>query len=152
MNRRTAACLALALVPAALLGACATTPGSRASIEKLPPACLDTSVAIYFERDSSTVTSEARAVLRSAAQMARGCKIESIRVLGLADATGAPGANQALSELRVRATTDALAAVGFATPQFDSAALGEAGAMTPQGEAQPLRRRADVRIDLSPPR
>jgi hypothetical protein len=99
--------LTLALLPAlGLLSACASTDASpdasRASIEKAPPACFDTTVAIYFERNSAEVTREAQAVLRSAAQMAKGCTVESVRVVGLADAVGAADANQALSEERAR--------------------------------------------------
>ena len=130
--------------------ACAPTTKTRASIERLPPACQNINVAIYFERLSSTVTREARAVLRSAADMARGCDVRSVRVVGLADAVGAADANQALSEERARNTTQALAVVGFTAPKFEVAAAGASGATTPGGQAQPLRRRADVIVELAP--
>jgi peptidoglycan-associated lipoprotein len=130
--------------------ACAPTLKTRASIERLPPACQNISVAIYFERLSATVTREARAVLRSAADMSRGCDVKSVRVIGLADAVGAADANQALSEERARNTTEALAVVGFTAPKFEVAAAGEGGALTPGGQAQPLRRRADVLVELAP--
>lgn len=129
--------------------ACAPTL-TRASIEQLPPACQNISVAIYFESLSATVTREARAVLRNAADMARGCDVRSVRVVGLADAVGAANANQALSEERARNTTQALAAVGFIAPKFEVAAAGEGGALTPGGQAQPLRRRADIIVELAP--
>ncbi|MBN9320317.1 MAG: hypothetical protein BGN86_02885 [Caulobacterales bacterium 68-7] len=149
MNRTFAAGLVLGL--AAVTSACApTVVRNRAAIEKLPNACQDQTVEIYFESDSSVVTPEAEAVLKGAADMARGCTVDSVRVIGLADAVGAAGANQALSEARARTTTISLAKVGFTAPKFEVAAAGDAGALTPDGQARPLRRRADVVVELSP--
>ena len=149
MNRTAVTGLVLGL--AALAGACAPTlTRSRSAIEKLPNACQDQTVAIYFESDSSVVTPEADAVLKGAADMARGCAVDSVRVIGLADAVGMPGANQTLSEARARTTTIALAKMGFSAPKFEVAAAGDAGALTPGGQAQPLRRRADIVVELSP--
>ncbi len=138
----------LALV--ALAAACAPTLRDRSAIVRTPVVCQPTTVAIYFERDSAVVTREADAVLKGAADMTRGCAINSVRVIGLADAVGAAGANQKLSEERAQATTIALAKVGFTAPKFEVAAAGDTGALTPLGQAAPLRRRADVVIDLSP--
>lgn len=149
MNKIFVAGLVLGL--AALNGACAPTmTRNRAAIETLPNACQDQTVAIYFENDSSVVTPEAEAVLKGAADGARGCSVDSVRVIGLADAVGAPGANQTLSEARARTTTIALAKVGFAAPKFEVAAAGDVGALTPDGQARPLRRRADIVVELSP--
>lgn len=125
-------------------------PKSRDQIEAVPPACDDFSVSIYFERDSAAVTREARQVLQGAAEAARGCVTRNVHVVGLADAVGAPGANLALSERRAAAVTSALARAGFRQVSFDVTAAGDAGAVTGEGEARPLRRRADVRFDLEP--
>jgi len=148
MTKTTTVGLILALATAT--AACAPIVRDRSAIVKTPAVCQTMSVAIYFERDSSVVTREADAVLKSAADMTRGCAVTGVRVIGLADAVGAADANQKLSEERAKATTVALAKVGFTAPKFEVAAAGDTGALTPLGQAAPLRRRADVVIDLTP--
>ena len=106
---------------------------------------------IYFDRDSAEVTQEARSVLGSAGALAKGCKVASVHVVGLADSVGAPDVNLALSRQRATAVTKALAKVGFRQVEFDVAAAGDAGAVNGAGEARPLRRRADVRFDFDGP-
>jgi peptidoglycan-associated lipoprotein len=79
------------------------------------PACEDFAVQIYFESQSAKLTSEARSVLKGAEAMATGCKVASVRVVGLADAVGAPDANLALSKQRADTVTRALARWASAT-------------------------------------
>lgn len=130
----------------AALGACAHLPGTRAEI--CPPATFQ----VYFEADSSELTNEGLAVISAAAANARSCRIEGVRVVGLADAAGSPQANLVLSQARASAVSRALAANGLPAARFDEAAVGQAGAVTPDGAARPLRRRVDVTLDLAPPR
>lgn len=135
-----------------LLAGCAATPpgGARAKIET-PAACEDLTVHIYFEPESAEVTDEGRAVLSQAASSAKACKVERVKVLGLADAVGAPAANLELSKQRVASVTKALIANGLPAAEFDLAAAGQQGAVTQDGEARPLRRRADVTLELTTP-
>ncbi len=144
--------IAAAAIGATMTG-CATGPWpkSRSQIEALPAACDDFSVSIYFDRDSAAITREARQALRGAADLAKGCTAKNVHVVGLADAVGAPDANLALSQRRASEVTAALAKVGFRQVSFEVSAAGDAGAITRDGEARPLRRRADVRIDLEAP-
>ena len=141
------------VVVAGLVAGCASSPWpkSRSQIVTTAPVCEDFAVQIYFERDSAEVTSEARSVLKSAGTLTKGCKVDSVRVLGLADAVGAPDVNLALSKKRATAVTDALAKVGFRNVEFDVTAAGDTGSITGSGEARPLRRRADVKFDLAGP-
>jgi len=141
------------VVAAGLVAGCASSPWpkSRSQIVTTTPACEDFAVQIYFERDSAEVTTEARSVLRSAGALTKGCKVDSVRVLGLADAVGSADVNLQLSKRRANAVTDALAKVGFRTVEFDVTAAGDAGSVTGLGEARPLRRQADVRFDLAGP-
>ncbi|KRA56189.1 flagellar motor protein MotB [Caulobacter sp. Root655] len=141
------------VVAAGLVAGCASSPWpkSRSQIVTTAPACEDFAVQIYFERDSAEVTSEARSVLKSAEALTKGCKVDSVRVLGLADAVGASDVNLALSKKRATAVTGALAKVGFRDVEFDVAAAGDTGSITGSGEARPLRRRADVKFDLAAP-
>jgi outer membrane protein OmpA-like peptidoglycan-associated protein len=130
------------------LAGCGTL--TRDDIVKAPASCDDMTVQIYFEPDSAEVTAEGEAVLREAAAAAEGCKVDRVRVLGLADAAGAPNANLELSKRRAASVTAALAATGLPAAEFDLAAAGQSGAVTPAG-AQPLRRRADIALELSKP-
>jgi outer membrane protein OmpA-like peptidoglycan-associated protein len=115
----------------------------------MAPACEDFTVQIYFETESAALTNEARSVLKGAETLAKGCKVASVRVIGLADAKGgAPDANLALSKKRADTVTRALAKSGFANVDFEVGAAGDAGATTSNGEARPLRRRADIKFDL----
>lgn len=141
MIRMTGAALAAAMA----LSACATT-GERMATSPvaLPNPCADVAVSIYFERDSTELTNEAAMVLRDAANRARECRFGAVDVVGLADAVGTPGVNMAISEARARVVTTALADAGFTSVTYRVLAAGEAGAITPSGEARPLRRRVDI--------
>ena len=147
MGRWTKFAAATAL--AGLTAACATGPTGRAAIEKPALSCQQVSVSLYFEQNSARVTREAQAVLRDAAGLAKGCHVDSVRVLGLADAPGAPDANLQLSQARAAAGAQALEKVGLKNASIDATAAGDAGAVNRQGEAAPLRRRADVVIAVS---
>ena len=141
----------LAVGAAVALTGCASMSG-RDRVVKRAPDCQNQRVQIYFEPDSAVVTDEGRAVLAQAALAAKGCVVKTVKVLGLADAAGAPDANLELSKRRADAVTAALAATGLPAAEFDVAGAGQAGAVTPTGEAQPLRRRADVVVDLERPK
>lgn len=106
--------------------------------------CADLTASIYFDRDSATLTREAEQVLRGSAAQAESCRFQTVNVYGLSDPVGAPAANIALSKRRAEAVTRELARLGFSAVTFKLVAAGSAGSMTPSGEVQPLRRRADI--------
>lgn len=132
---------------ALLLSGCATWPGNRATT---PNPCQDLTVSIYFQRDSTAITREARAVLKGAGDMAKGCVLGQVDVTGLADSVGDPDVNLALSKRRAEAVRGAVERLGFTTVNFNVGAIGESGAMTASGDDRPLRRRADVTFRLRP--
>lgn len=146
--------IGLAIVGAAVLGGlvagCASNPWpkSRSQVVKTAPSCEDFSVQIYFESKSAELTDEARLVLKSADALATGCKVTSVTVLGLADAVGSQNASLEVSKQRAAAVTRALAKMGYDRVEFEVGAAGDAGATTSDGEARPLRRRADIKFDL----
>lgn len=131
-----------------LVSGCGTLQNARDKIVKSPATCEDVTVQIYFEPDSAEVTQEGKAVLSQAASQARQCKIDRVSVLGLADAVGTADVNLELSKRRAASVTAALAATGLPAAEFNLQAAGKSGAVTPAG-AQPLRRRADVTVELS---
>jgi outer membrane protein OmpA-like peptidoglycan-associated protein len=143
---------AAALGVGVMLASCASVPWrpTRAAIEVAPAHCADFQVSIYFERDGSRVSREARSVLDSAAVLAKGCRVDQARVVGLADAVGSDGANLDLSRRRAASVARGLRKAGFTQVAFDLAAAGEAGATSLSGAAAPLRRRADILVKMSP--
>jgi outer membrane protein OmpA-like peptidoglycan-associated protein len=148
--RRTASvAIVLFMGLSAGLSGCGSMPGARARIVKATPRCVDETVQIYFEPESAELTKEGRAVLAAAAAQSKPCRVTSVDVLGLADASGAPGANLDLSKRRAQSVTAALTSVGLPAGEFKVSAAGQAGAVTADGKAQPLRRRADVVLHLS---
>ncbi len=126
------------------LGACGTM-GERGLVRSTP-TCQDFTVSIYFERDSSALTRPARAIINSAASRVRGCQVNAVEVLGLADAVGDPQANLELSGRRTATVTQALEQRGLRGATFRTGAAGEAGAETRAGEIRPLRRRVDITL------
>lgn len=144
---KTATGLAAALL---LAGGCATIQTARARLVKAPPRCVDQTVQIYFEPDSADVTREGRLVISQAASATAGCRVTGVEVTGLSDAAGAPEANLQLSRRRADAVAQALAANGLPAAEFRVEAAGQADAVTAEGQARPLRRRAEVVLHLAP--
>ncbi|THD77966.1 MAG: OmpA family protein [Phenylobacterium sp.] len=132
-----------------LVGGCASVQNARAHLVKSPPRCVDQTVQIYFEPDSAEVTREGRMVINQAASNAAGCRVTAVDVIGLSDAAGGADANLQLSKRRADAVAAALTANGLPNAEFKTA-MGQAGAVTASGQAQPLRRRADVTLHLAP--
>ena len=116
----------------------------------LPNNCTDMTATIYFDRGSSTLTSDAKAALKIAAGQAETCGFRAVDVYGLSDAVGAPAANIAISKRRAEAVTRQLAQLGFTAVTFKLVAAGDAGATNAEGEVEPLRRRADVIFRANP--
>ena len=144
--------IATVLVLAAGLGACSTMTKTPASVVRAPVVCQDISIPIYFEPDQAGLTPEGRRVLNSQAAQAKRCRVDAVRVVGLADAAGDPGANLELSKARAAAVTDALMKAGLPAAEFDLSAVGQAGSVTADGKIRPVRRRADITLKLSPPK
>ena len=132
------------------LAACATVRQARERIVRAPARCADQTVQVYFEPDSAEVTKEGRDVIAAAAQSAKGCKVAAVEVIGLADSAGGAGANLELSRKRADSVTGALRAAGLPAADFKVAAAGKAGAVTADGKAAPMRRRADIVLHLAP--
>ena len=131
-----------------MLAGCGTVPGFHRALA--PNVCRDLTVSIYFDRDSAVLTRESRAVLNGAGELARGCALGQVDVLGLADAVGDPDVNLDLSKRRADAVRASVARMGFQIVNINVGAIGEQGAVTPGGLEKPLRRRAEVTFHLRP--
>lgn len=148
MNRRFAI-VALAAVTA--LSACQSLRSARERIVRPPARCVLETVPIYFEPGVAALTPDGRRVIAEAAARARGCTVKAVTVVGLADAAGDPAANMELSKRRAESVAAAVAAAGLPSADFGLAAAGETAAVTADGRAAPLRRRAEVTLVLEPP-
>ena len=137
----------LALAVLATAG-CMTSPGRDALVQRTD--CAPIRFDIYFATDQAGLTPVAEEAVRLGASQVAGCAIDRVRVLGLADAQGAPSANLDLSERRARSVTAALEADGLPVPTFEVQAAGASGATTPQGANAPMRRRTEVLIEARP--
>ena len=134
-----------AVTAAAGLSACSGSLfRDRADLVSAPTTCADQRFDIYFAEAQARLTESARDAIGLYAARLQSCEIKAVRVLGLASATGDSAANRDLSERRAVAVTDALAAAGWLLPVFTLEAEGDAGAVTADGVAQPLRRRTEV--------
>jgi outer membrane protein OmpA-like peptidoglycan-associated protein len=150
-SRRGRRSAVLALLAAGTVAACAAPPKPKVLAPPAPPVCADFDFPIYFEKGSDQLTEAARGEIAYAASRVKGCRLGTIEVVGLADADGAARRNLALSRQRAVAVAKILSLSNLPAPKFDIEALGEAGALTPTGDPEPLRRRTEVIIRASPP-
>lgn len=132
------------------LGGCQTTEISREQIVQAPMRCETQAVPIYFAPREARLTPDGRKVLFDAAARARGCAVEKVSVVGLADATGDEAANFELSKRRAAAVSAVLVDAGLPPRELELAAGGEGGATLDDGRADPLRRRTEVTLHLKP--
>ncbi|MES2833495.1 MAG: OmpA family protein [Pseudomonadota bacterium] len=141
-----------ALVAALGLSACSTAQRfwRRDQLVTASTACSTQRFDIYFTEAQARLTEPAREAIGLYAARLQGCEIKSVNVLGLASATGDSQANRDLSERRAVAVSEALAAAGWPMPVFSLEAAGDAGAVTSDGVAQPLRRRTEVVVEAAP--
>ena len=134
------------------LGGCASMKSARDRIVRAPKVCQDLTVPVYFEANEAEITREGRRVIAASAAQAKGCNVDAVRVLGLADAAGDPLSNLELSKKRAASVADAVQKAGLPAAEFEVAAAGQAGAVNKDGETAPVRRRADVTLKLSKPK
>jgi outer membrane protein OmpA-like peptidoglycan-associated protein len=145
---KTIGILALTLLVG--LGGCETMRNARDRIVRAPPRCQDATVPVYFAKGVAELTPDGRRAIIEAARDVRGCQVNSVNVMGLADAGGDAAANLELSRKRVASVTGALAQAGLGAARVETAADGDLAAVTPDGKVDPLRRRTDVTFHVQP--
>lgn len=137
------------LMAAAALAGCGTL---RTPVVRAERVCQDVTIPVYFAPDAATVTPDGRRLIAAEAARARGCKVDSVQVVGLADAAGEPAANLELSKRRAASVAAAIVRAGLPAAQFELSAVGQSGAVNAAGQMGPVRRRADVTLKLSKPK
>lgn len=123
---------------------------TRADLVASPSPCSTKRFEVYFDEGQARLTQSARQAIGMAASQLQGCSIRKVSVLGLADASGGADANMNLSQARAQAVAEALTGAGWPAPAFEVAAAGDAGATTPSGAQEPLRRRTEVLVEAAP--
>lgn len=140
----------IAVLMGLLAAGCGHLTRDRADLVRSGSACADSQFTIYFDEGSTRLTRPAAQLIDETGRALRTCAITSVRVVGLADASGTPEANQSLSQRRAAVVAQALRSRGLPTPSFAIDAAGDAGALTVDGRENPVRRRAEVFIAIQP--
>ena len=140
MKRRLFAPLMLTLLA---LGACTPYPAGP-GYYSVPPRAFQ----IYFAFGSAALTGQDEAMLRDAAAYAIARPGTNIRIIGNADAPGAPGGNAAISQRRSEIVAATLNRYGVLRERMGLEAYGEARpvVVTIPGGMQPENRRVDILI------
>jgi OOP family OmpA-OmpF porin len=139
------------------LAACATSNAEDAATTAAPAfnpaACTQRDFVIYFEEGASELTEEARRIIDLQAREIRGCHIDGVRIIGLADQDeGNAETTRALSVRRVEVLMEYLARrAGWPRSRFELLATGERGAVTAEGLDVPVRNRARIIADARAP-
>ena len=133
-----------ALALSALAG-CTQMTARTPQSSVLTGRCADVDFPVYFEEGSDRLTAPARQVLGSATARARGCRLASGEIVGLAAADAPSRAvADALSQQRAQSVARALAEAGLPGPALQLRAAGAQGARAPGGRASPMRHAAQV--------
>ena len=140
--------IAIAAAVGLAVGLSSCTSMTRDRIVRAPKACQDVTIPVYFEPNEAEITREGRRVIAAEAAQVKGCSVDAVRVLGLADAAGEPAANLELSRKRAASVADAIQKAGLPVAEFEVVAAGQAGSVTSAGQV-PVRRRADITLKLS---
>jgi outer membrane protein OmpA-like peptidoglycan-associated protein len=132
---------------AAALGACETLPGQDAADAEAfdAAACYEREFNVYFDGADATLSAEAQEALSAVGTALRGCRIQHVRVIGMADAALEAEISEEISEQRARTIRDYLESnFDWSHDVFELRARGDRGAVTDEGLNRPLRSRARV--------
>lgn len=137
---------------ALMLGACASTSQQAANPNFDPSACYERVFSVYFESMQQEMSPEAREAVDAVESSLSGCRIEQVRIVGLAGAPGDTEENMELSQQRAEIVADYLReTTDWPRSRFEIIARGEEGATNDEGLQRPMRRRAVVRVRASAP-
>lgn len=116
-----------------------------------PAACTERQLDVYFGAWEANVDTEAQTAIRTGQTALAGCKIDRVRIIGMAGAPGDAAANDAISRQRAENIATLLEAGGWPRSAFEIVAIGEQGATTEAGFDRPMRRRVRIVVQSSAP-
>ena len=116
-----------------------------------PCSTVNQAFVVYFEWDSSNLTSQASAVIDQAIaniEERADCSTGGVTIVGHTDTSGASAYNQRLSARRAAIVSDALQSRGIDAESIDTDGRGEndLAKATRDGVREPLNRRSEVTI------
>jgi OmpA-OmpF porin, OOP family len=119
--------------------------------EAAPPpvqVCPVQEFKVYFDWDRSNLNTAANDTISQAAQRARSCNVQTVRVVGYTDTSGSPRYNLGLSQRRAQVVVDALVGAGIPAAVITSEGAGETNLdkATADGVREPLNRRSAATI------
>ena len=135
------------------LAACATQAGDTPAPAFNPAACVERNFTIYFDEGRSELSEDARRIIDLESRAITGCRIDGVRIIGLADQEeGNQESSRALSVRRAEVLSDYLAQrAGWPRSRFQLLATGARGAVTEEGLDVPVRNRARIIVASSAP-
>ncbi len=132
----------LALAASACLAGCANVRQAANS------PCQDTTLTLYFETASETLTDAGQQIVTLTAKRLAGCRVRELKLVGLADPAGLAATNLTLSQHRADNVLTAFVKAGLPVPKYTLVAAGQKGAVTASGAIEPVRRQVDVTVVL----
>lgn len=113
-----------------------------------PPAPAPKTFVVYFRFNRSSLTTDAKAVVKAAADYATGNKAAKVAVTGYTDTSGSKAYNLKLSARRARATAKALVADGVdkKTVTLDWKGENDLAVPTKDGVREPANRRSTIDV------
>jgi outer membrane protein OmpA-like peptidoglycan-associated protein len=141
------------VISAALLGAmlagCATPKSVEAPKSADPAACAPRQMVFYFGSWETELNALSMQEINAVQAALKDCRIEWVRIVGMAGAPGDAAANIEVSQKRAENVAAALEKGGWPRSAFVLEAKGEDGAMTSDGLDKPMRRRVEVSVNAS---
>lgn len=129
---------------AGALGACETLTGQDAATFD-PAACYEREFNVYFDGAEATLSPAAIEAIDAVGAAVQGCRVDHVRIIGMADAGMEAEISEELSQQRAVTIKD------YTREQFhwrdevyELRARGDRGAVTDEGLNRPLRSRARV--------
>ena len=140
---------AMMVVDRAMAQPVASAQPTPAPMLAAPAAARD--YIVFFDFDSAELTSAARDIINTAAQVAKREGIRTIHLVGHADRSGTSRYNQALSMRRAESVARELQRLGFDRRDMMLTARGESEPLveTPDGVREPQNRRVTINIDTT---
>lgn len=117
-----------------------------------PANCYPRDFEVYFDSQHTRLSAAAQRVIAAQVDPIRSCRIQHVRIVGLAEDEGASPVSEQISMLRADAIADYLhRRTGWPRGDWELRATGERGAVTESGRTVPMRRRARITIDAAAP-
>ena len=141
------------VISAALLGAllagCASPKAAEAPKAANPAACAPRQMVFYFGSWETDLNALSMQEINAVQTSLKDCRIEWVRIVGMAGAPGDAAANIEVSQKRAENVAAALEKGGWPRSAFVLEAKGEDGATTSDGLDKPMRRRVEVSVNAS---